>query len=108
MDSGFPWWILLVVVVFGIFTYLMLMLFVPEWVGITGKTALENEKSHREGSEAIEPPPKGRMRTMPGSQPPSAPHSQADMTNVASQAPTPNSPPTLTLVKKSDPADSQE
>ena len=33
------------------FAYGVLMIFFPEWVGITGKTALEYEKSHTEGSE---------------------------------------------------------
>jgi hypothetical protein len=28
------------------------MIFLPEWVGITGKTAIENEKSHRSGEVA--------------------------------------------------------
>ncbi|MCM2281652.1 MAG: hypothetical protein NDI61_07380 [Bdellovibrionaceae bacterium] len=27
--------------------YVLLMIFLPEWVGITGKVALENERSHR-------------------------------------------------------------
>ena len=31
--------------------YGVLMAFFPEWVGITGKTALDYEKSHTEGSE---------------------------------------------------------
>lgn len=30
--------------------YFALMIFLPEWVGITGKVALEAERSHREGS----------------------------------------------------------
>lgn len=44
MDSGFPWWILLVVVLVGIITYVAFMIFLPEWVGITGETALRNER----------------------------------------------------------------
>jgi predicted RND superfamily exporter protein len=32
-------------IVYGIF-----MIYFPEWVGITGKTALDYEKSHQEGS----------------------------------------------------------
>ena len=30
----------------GIMVYVMLMVFLPEWVGITGKKALEAEQSH--------------------------------------------------------------
>jgi uncharacterized membrane protein len=30
----------------GIIAYIVLMIFFPEWVGITGKVALENERSH--------------------------------------------------------------
>jgi hypothetical protein len=37
------------VVLGAIFIYLAFMIFLPEWVGITGKTAIENEKSHRDG-----------------------------------------------------------
>ena len=32
--------------------YLVIMFLWPEWVGITGKVALEAERSHREGAEA--------------------------------------------------------
>jgi hypothetical protein len=40
-------------VFFGaIFIYVMIMVFFPEWVGITGKVALEAERSHREGAQA--------------------------------------------------------
>lgn len=35
-----------VVVFFGIFVYVLFMIFLPEWVGITGKTALKNEQAH--------------------------------------------------------------
>ncbi|MDZ4085078.1 MAG: hypothetical protein U1E10_19200 [Bdellovibrionales bacterium] len=31
----------------GAAVYLAFMIFLPEWVGITGKTALETERSHR-------------------------------------------------------------
>jgi hypothetical protein len=34
------------VVFAGIFIYVLFMIFLPEWVGITGKNALENQKSH--------------------------------------------------------------
>lgn len=30
----------------GIMVYLVFMIFLPEWVGITGKKALEAERSH--------------------------------------------------------------
>ena len=43
MDAGFPWWILLVVVLVGLISYVAFMIFLPEWVGITGKTAIANE-----------------------------------------------------------------
>lgn len=49
--GDFPWWILLVVVAGGLIVYVLFMIFLPEWVGITGRTALRNEQSHREGSE---------------------------------------------------------
>lgn len=32
--------------------YLFVMIVWPEWVGITGKVALEAERSHREGAKA--------------------------------------------------------
>ena len=35
------------VVFFGIVIYVAFMVFLPEWVGITGKTALKNEADHR-------------------------------------------------------------
>lgn len=34
------------VVLAGIIVYVLFMVFLPEWVGITGKTALNNQKSH--------------------------------------------------------------
>jgi hypothetical protein len=39
------------VVFAGIFVYVLFMIFLPEWVGITGKNALENQKSHEESHE---------------------------------------------------------
>jgi len=39
------------VMIAGIIVYLFFMIFLPEWVGITGKTALNNQKSHA-GPEA--------------------------------------------------------
>lgn len=34
--------------------YLALLFFFPEWVGVTGKVALEAEKAHTKGSSAEE------------------------------------------------------
>lgn len=31
--------------------YIFLMIYYPEWVGITGKVAVDAEKSHQEGSK---------------------------------------------------------
>lgn len=48
MDTS---WIVLggVVVFFGaVLVYVLLMIFFPEWVGITGKTARDAERSHAE------------------------------------------------------------
>lgn len=44
------WFILAIGAVFliSILIYVFLMLFYPEWVGITGKVALNAEASHRE------------------------------------------------------------
>ena len=35
----------------ALLVYGVIMVFWPEWVGITGKTALDYEKSHQMGSE---------------------------------------------------------
>ncbi len=37
------------VFILGIAAYFFLMFFYPEWVGITGKTALDAQKAHRGG-----------------------------------------------------------
>lgn len=37
-------------VAIGFASYLFLMIFYPEWVGITGKSALKTKDEHREGS----------------------------------------------------------
>ncbi len=42
---------IIVVFVAAMMAYGVLMVFWPEWVGITGKTALDYEKSHTEGSQ---------------------------------------------------------
>ena len=51
-------WVLIgAAVVFVLFMviYLLFMIFLPEWVGITGKVALEAERSHTEDSPLTEP-----------------------------------------------------
>ncbi len=40
-----------VIFIGALMVYGVIMAFWPEWVGITGKTALDYEKSHTEGSE---------------------------------------------------------
>lgn len=42
--------VVLVLVVLGFGSYIFLMIFYPEWVGITGKDALKNINDHQEGS----------------------------------------------------------
>ena len=37
------------VVFFGIVAYVLFMIFLPEWVGITGQVALDAEKCHQGG-----------------------------------------------------------
>lgn len=39
------------------FVYLMFMIFLPEWVGITGKKALDMQKDHIETDRGIEAAP---------------------------------------------------
>ncbi len=46
---------------FGVVAYVMFMIFLPEWVGITGKKALEAQDSHR-GTQASGPDLLGRMQ----------------------------------------------
>ncbi|MES2854660.1 MAG: hypothetical protein V4692_02300 [Bdellovibrionota bacterium] len=50
-----------------IIVYLLLMIFFPEWVGITGKVALEAERSHREGAEAKDDDITTRLQQKPKS-----------------------------------------
>jgi hypothetical protein len=40
------------ITILSFLAYAILAFFFPEWVGITGKVALDAEKSHQEGSEA--------------------------------------------------------
>jgi hypothetical protein len=37
------------VFVLAVLVYVLFMIFLPEWVGITGKNALDAEKTHRGG-----------------------------------------------------------
>jgi len=52
MDSAWMVGIVLVLLFLGFGGYLLLMIFFPEWVGITGKEALRTMKEHQEGSLA--------------------------------------------------------
>lgn len=45
----------------GLFVYLLFMIFLPEWVGITGKKAREAQDAHR-GVQAPGPDLLGRMQ----------------------------------------------
>ncbi|WP_155724037.1 hypothetical protein [Bdellovibrio bacteriovorus] len=40
------------IVVISVLAYAVLAVFFPEWVGITGKVALDAEQSHNEGAKA--------------------------------------------------------
>jgi len=54
-DTSF--WVLIAVVAISILAtlvYIAFLVFLPEWVGVTGKVALAAEKSHEEGSKAEE------------------------------------------------------
>lgn len=46
------WFVLgfLAIAGFSMVVYFSLMVFFPEWVGITGKVALDAERSHQEGA----------------------------------------------------------
>lgn len=56
MDSS-SWVLIGAAAVFFLFMiiYVLFMIFLPEWVGITGKVALEAEKSHLDNSAGDEP-----------------------------------------------------
>jgi hypothetical protein len=43
--------IVVALVVLGFGSYIFLMIFYPEWVGITGEDALKNMREHEEGSK---------------------------------------------------------
>lgn len=49
------------VFIFGLVAYLMFMIFLPEWVGITGKKAREAREAHQ-GAQASGPDLLGRMQ----------------------------------------------
>ena len=57
------WMLLLVGGVFfgGLFVYVLFMVFLPEWVGITGKKAREAQDAHR-GAHASGPDLLSRMQ----------------------------------------------
>lgn len=44
-------------VAFGFGTYIFLMIFYPEWVGITGREARKTMDEHREGSKVDDSDP---------------------------------------------------
>jgi hypothetical protein len=49
MDSGFLLVFgAIIIIIFSVIAYAILAVFYPEWVGITGKVALDAEKSHTE------------------------------------------------------------
>lgn len=56
MDNGTMFVIggAIVISIISFMAYAVLAFFYPEWVGITGKVALDAEKSHGEGKEAPE------------------------------------------------------
>ncbi len=51
----------------GVFVYVLFMIFLPEWVGITGKVALEAERSHKEGAEVSDDDVLAKMQQKPTS-----------------------------------------
>lgn len=53
---------------FGVVAYVMFMVFLPEWVGITGKKAREAQDAHR-GAQASGPDLLGRMQGENGHKP---------------------------------------
>ncbi len=52
METSLAIVVVLVLVFLGIGSYFFLMIFFPEWVGITGPVAKKNLDEHREGTEA--------------------------------------------------------
>lgn len=45
-------YVLIFLVAAGFMFYIFLMIFYPEWVGITGKSARKTMEDHKEGSQA--------------------------------------------------------
>ena len=60
------WFIFAGIAVFvgGAALYLVFMIFFPEWVGITGETALKAEESHR-GNDSASPAEKNETPQIP-------------------------------------------
>ncbi|MDX9731749.1 MAG: hypothetical protein RBT63_08265 [Bdellovibrionales bacterium] len=53
MDDSTLWFISgIALFIVGIMAYIGFMIFLPEWVGITGDTARKAEQSHRSGDVA--------------------------------------------------------
>ncbi|WP_413558631.1 hypothetical protein [Bdellovibrio sp. HCB209] len=54
MNDGTVWIIggAIIISIISVMFYAVLAFFFPEWVGITGKVALDTERSHVEGEEA--------------------------------------------------------
>ncbi|KYG65150.1 hypothetical protein AZI87_11305 [Bdellovibrio bacteriovorus] len=52
MSTGFVIMGSIAIVVISVLAYAVLAVFFPEWVGITGKVALDAEQSHNEGAQA--------------------------------------------------------
>lgn len=50
-----------VVFVLGVVAYVLFMVFLPEWVGITGKKALEAQRAHRGDAQDTGPDVLDRM-----------------------------------------------
>lgn len=50
MDSSWLVGIVLVLLFLGFGSYVFLMIFFPEWVGITGKEAMRTLREHQEGA----------------------------------------------------------
>lgn len=50
MDESWMIGLILFLLFAGFGTYIVLMIFFPEWVGITGKEALRTMSEHQEGS----------------------------------------------------------
>jgi hypothetical protein len=47
--------VLIAVIALFFFAYIFLMIFYPEWVGITGKSAMKNLDDHKQDSQPEDP-----------------------------------------------------